>query len=106
MAQRGRAEGALEFIVGLLVGFVISAPVVAWLAPRGTEGVREAVVQRGLLIRRRVGHAVRRPLEQVQQQLEQIKGESLEEALAEGRAIAARRWQPVWRGTEREEGGH
>ncbi|MGQ9848976.1 MAG: hypothetical protein ACUVSU_02890 [Aggregatilineaceae bacterium] len=105
MAGQERAEGTLEFVAGLIVGLAISIPAVAWLAPRGTGRLREMVVQRGLLVRRRVGDAVRRPLEQVQQQLESIKGESLEEALAEGRAIAARRWQSVWQGTEHDGGG-
>lgn len=90
MAGRERAEGTLEFVAGLIVGLAISLPAVAWLAPRGTDYLRDVVVQRRLLLRRRVGQAVRRPLQQVEQQLERVRGESVEEALAEGRAIAAR----------------
>ncbi|MCZ7538476.1 MAG: hypothetical protein M5U29_00825 [Anaerolineae bacterium] len=92
MATGQQGVGTVEFVAGLIVGFVISAPLVAWLSPRSGEETRQAIVQRGLLIRRRVGETVRGPLEQVQQQLEQIKGESLEDALAEGKTIAARRW--------------
>lgn len=91
MTSKQHGSGAVEFVSGLIVGFVISAPVVAWLSPRSGEETRQAIVQRGLLIRRRVGETVRGPLEQVQQQLEQIKGESVSDALAEGRAIAAQR---------------
>ena len=90
MARERQGSGTVEFVAGLIVGFVVSAPVVAWLSPRSGEETREVVVQRGLIIRRRVGETVQRPLEQVQQQLEQIKGESLEDALEEGKAIAAR----------------
>lgn len=90
MVERERPEGAVEFLAGLIVGLAISLPAVAWLAPRGTDYLRDVVVQRGLLVRRRVGQAVRRPLQQVEQQLERVRGESVEEALAEGRAIAAR----------------
>jgi len=105
MAGQERAEGTLEFVAGLIVGLAISIPAVAWLAPRGTSHLREAVVQRGLIIRRGVGQAVRRPLAQVEQQLERVRGESVEDALAEGRAIAARRWRSAWQGMERDEGG-
>ena len=92
MASERQGVGAVEFVAGLIVGFAVSAPLVAWLSPRSGAERREAVVQRGLLIRRHVGETVRGPLEQVQQQLEQIKGESLEDALEEGKAIAAWRW--------------
>ncbi|MBP8973282.1 MAG: hypothetical protein KBH93_05350 [Anaerolineae bacterium] len=92
MAGEQQSVGVVEFVAGLIVGFVVSVPVVAWLSPRSGAETREALVQRGWLIRRRAGETVRGPLEQVQQQLEQIKGESLEDALAEGKAIAARRW--------------
>ncbi len=105
MAEQERAEGTVEFFAGLLVGLAISLPAVAWLAPRGTDSLREVVVQRGLIIRRRVGEAVRRPLAQVEQQLERVRGESVDEALAEGRAIAARRWRAVWQSLEHDEGG-
>ncbi|GIV81150.1 MAG: hypothetical protein KatS3mg051_0504 [Anaerolineae bacterium] len=105
MAEQERPEGTVEFVAGLIVGLAISLPAVAWLAPRGTDYLRDVVVQRGLIIRRRVGEAVRRPLAQVEQQLERVRGESVEEALAEGRAIAARRWRGAWQGTERDEGG-
>ena len=91
MTGERQGSGTVEFVAGLIVGFVVSAPVVAWLSPRSGEETRQAIVQQGLLIRRRVGETVRRPLEQVQQQLEQIKGESVSSALAEGRAIAAQR---------------
>lgn len=91
MTSKRPGSGTVEFVSGLIVGFVISAPLVAWLSPRSGAETREAVVQHGVLIRRRVGQTVREQLEQVQQQLEQIKGESVSSALAEGRAIAAQR---------------
>jgi gas vesicle protein len=89
MAQhRGQNGGeAFSFIGGLILGFIVSAPVAAWLSPRSGEETRQGITQRGIIIRRRVGQTIRKPLTQVQ---EQLKGDSVQEALEEGRTIAAR----------------
>jgi gas vesicle protein len=89
MAQhKGQSGGeTFSFVGGLILGFIVSAPIVAWLSPRSGEETRRDITQRGMIIRRRVRQTVRKPLEQVQQQL---KGDSIQEALEEGKTIAAR----------------
>lgn len=90
--------GTMSFVGGLILGFIISTPVVAWLSPRSGEENREAITQQGLVIRRKVADTLRKPVEQVQEQIDQLKGDSVDDALAEGRAIAlhhaARQQQP------------
>jgi gas vesicle protein len=76
-----------SFFSGLIVGLVVSVPVAAWLSPRSGEEARHGIVQRGMIIRRRVGETMRKPIQQVQ---DQLKGDSLQEALDEGKTIAAR----------------
>jgi gas vesicle protein len=76
-----------SFFSGLIVGLVVSAPVAAWLSPRSGEEARHGIVQRGMIVRRRVGATIRKPIQQVQ---DQLKGDSLQEALDEGKTIAAR----------------
>lgn len=99
MSRRKSDQGGemLNFIGGLLFGFIISAPIVAWLSPRSGSETRREIRQQGIIIRRKAQQAVRKPIEQVQEQIEQLqakagqlKGESIEEALQEGRSIAAR----------------
>jgi gas vesicle protein len=89
MAQRQGQNGgeAFSFVGGLILGFIVSAPIAAWLSPRSGEETRHEMTQRGMIIRRRVGQTIRKPLEQVQ---EQLKGDSIQEALEEGKTIAAR----------------
>lgn len=88
MAQ---GDGMGSFVSGLIVGLVLSAPVAAWLSPRSGAETRQAIVQRGVIMRRRVAETLRKPVAQVQEQLEHIKGVSVNDALAEGRTIAMRR---------------
>lgn len=90
MAQRRQNGETFSFITGLIVGFVVSAPIAAWLSPRSGQAMRAEIRQQGLIIRRQVKQTVRKPIEQVQEQLEHLKGDSIEEALAEGKALAAR----------------
>ncbi len=89
MAEHNDGAGTLSFVGGLILGFIISAPVVAWLSPRSGEETRQAITQQGLVIRRKVADTLRKPVEQVQEQLEQLKGGAVDDALAEGRSIAA-----------------
>jgi gas vesicle protein len=90
MAERRKGDGeAFSFIGGLIVGFIVSAPVAAWLSPRAGGETRRTIVQQGVIIRRRVGDTLRRPVELAQEQLEQLKRESVEAALGEGKTIAA-----------------
>ena len=84
-------SGTFSFVSGLILGFIVSTPVVAWLAPRSGQETREVITQRGVVIRRKVVDTLRKPVEQVQGQLEQIKGDSVDDALAEGKALAAQR---------------
>jgi gas vesicle protein len=91
MAQQKHKGGgeAFSFVTGLIMGFIVSAPVAAWLSPRRGSETRRGIVQRGTIIRHRVGETLRKPVEQAQEQLEHLKGDSVEDALEEGRAIAA-----------------
>lgn len=82
-------NGTISFVTGLLVGFVVSAPVVAWLSPRSGPERRSALNQQTTIIRRKVADTLRKPVEQVQEQIENLKGDSVADSLAEGRAIAA-----------------
>ena len=86
-------EEALSFIGGLIVGFMVSVPLVAWLAPRSAVEMRESLTQRGVVIRRQIAQTLRKPVEQVQGQLTHLKGSAVEEALEEGKALAAQRRQ-------------
>lgn len=91
--QNTRAGESFSFITGLIFGFVVSAPIAAWLSPRSGEETRQQITQQGTIIRRRVGQTLRQPVELVQSQLEQLKGDSVEMALAEGKSIAAEQQQ-------------
>jgi gas vesicle protein len=86
--DRGGSE-TFSFIGGLILGFIISAPVAAWLSPRSGEETRSEIRQRGVVIRRRAEETLRKPLEQVQERVEQLKGEAIEDAMQEGKSIAA-----------------
>lgn len=80
-----------SFVAGLIAGLLIATPLAVWLSPQSGPATRQAIRQRGLVIRRQAGAIARKPLEQVQQQIEHIKGDSIQEALAEGKSIAALR---------------
>lgn len=88
---RSSSDEAFSFITGLIAGFIISAPVAAWLSPRSGEETRHAITQQGMIIRRQVGHTLRQPVDLIQSQLEQFKGDSVQDALEEGKSIAAQR---------------
>jgi len=99
MLRRRRDQGGetSSFIGGLILGLIISAPIAAWMSPRSGSETRSEIRQQGVIIRRKTQQAVRKPIEQIQEQIDQlqakagqIKGESVEDALREGRSIAAR----------------
>jgi gas vesicle protein len=92
MAQHKSGGGeSFSFITGLIAGFIISAPIAAWLSPRSGEETRQTITQRGTIIRRRMTQTLRQPVELVQSQIEQLKGDSVDEALEEGKSIAVQR---------------
>jgi gas vesicle protein len=96
-----------SFIGGTVLGLIVSAPLAVWLSPRSGQQSRSAIRQRGVLIRRKAGRAIRQPVEQVQGQIgqiqervgsqinqlqdkvESIRGDSTEDAIKEGKTIAA-----------------
>jgi gas vesicle protein len=86
--QNGETAG---FIAGLIAGFIIAVPLAAWLSPRSGTETRQEIRQRGRIIRHQAEAVVRKPVEQIQQQIEQVRGDSVEDALVEGKAIAAAR---------------
>ena len=81
----------LSFFGGLILGFIVSVPVVAWLSPRSGVETRHALSHSGIIIRRKVADSIRKPVEQIQQQIQQVRSESVEDALAEGKALASQR---------------
>lgn len=90
--RRSGSEGeTLSFITGLMVGFLVSAPLAAWLSPHSGPEIRHTIVQRGLIVRRQVEQTLRKPIARVQEQLEQFKSDSVATALDEGKSIAAQR---------------
>jgi len=89
--QREREGVVRSYLGGLLAGLLISAPIAAWLSPRSGAATREQIVQRGVILRRKASDTVRKPIEQVQEKIEDLRGESVEESLAEGRSLAAQR---------------
>jgi gas vesicle protein len=118
MSKRSGEDGlVLSFIGGLLAGALVSAPIAAWLSPRRGAETRDEIRQRGVIIRRKAGSAVRKPIDQIGDTVEQIqgtvseavdkvqdqvsgavekvqdrvKGESVEDSLEEGRMIAAQK---------------
>lgn len=105
MARRDEGD-AHDFLAGLLLGLVISAPLAAWLSPHSGHTLRKEIRQRGQLIVRRAGQTAQQVgqlpaklgegVGQISGQVEQIQGrvrgrDSIDEALEEGRTIAAQR---------------
>jgi gas vesicle protein len=91
MNQSNSDGGARNFITGLIVGFFVSLPVAAWLSPRSGPEARDAIRQQGRIVRRQAAEVIRKPVEGLQEKVEQIKGESVDDALAEGKALARQR---------------
>lgn len=103
MGKRQDDADARSFLGGLLLGLLISAPVAAWLSPYSGHRLRQEIRQRGELIVHRAGETVQQvgqiPArvsdevgEQVSQLQDKVRGrDSLDEALKEGRTIAAQR---------------
>jgi len=78
MSQSEQGEETFNFIAGLILGVILSAPVAAWLSPRSGPEVRQSIVQRGRIVRRRVGQTIRKPLELAQDQITQLRGDSVQ----------------------------
>jgi len=116
MSSRQDDGETMSLIMGLIVGLAISLPIAAWLSPRSGSETRQGIRRRGFIIRHKAGEA----MQQVQDQIEQIpaqvgqrfenaqhrigdqinqlqekvadiRGESVEDALEQGRAIAAQK---------------
>ena len=129
MSKRSGDDGlVLSFRGGLIAGALAWAPVAAGVSPRRGAATRDEIRQRGVLIRRKAGSAVRKPIDQigdtvgqiqdsvsgavdkVQDQVsgaadkvqdrigdlqDRVKGESVEDSLEEGKAIAAQKRQTL-----------
>lgn len=96
--KQRRDDEKQSFISGLIAGLAIGIPIAVWMTPHSGSETRQNIRQRGVIIRRKAGSIVRKPIEQAQSQIgqlqdrvEKIKGDSVEDALAEGKAIAAAR---------------
>jgi|GEM_PF-1087442 gas vesicle protein len=98
------------FIGGLLLGLLLSAPIAAWFSPYSGHSLRQEIRQRGQIVVRRAGQTAQKvgqiPAKigegvgqiggqitgQVGQIQEKVLGrDSIDEALEEGRMIAAQR---------------
>lgn len=96
--KKQREDTTLSLIKGLLLGLTVSAPIAAWLSPRSGKETRrrifrggEAIVQKTGDAFGQIGSGVKQLPDQIQQKVGQIRGESVEDALEEGKAIAAQR---------------
>src|SRR5512145_1161333 len=102
-AEEAEARRELfTFIKSLVGGLIASIPIIVWLAPRSGRQMRQGIRQQGYLIRRKAGSTVGQVGDQigqiqnkVGQQIEQaqqkVRGDSIEDAIEEGKAIAAQR---------------
>lgn len=81
--QRTTGENRFNFGLGVVLGTLISMPVAAWLSPRSGPERRAAWW-------RAVAGVFGQPLTQAQRQVQRLRGESVSDAIAEGRALAAR----------------
>ncbi|MBI5960692.1 MAG: hypothetical protein HY866_18280 [Chloroflexi bacterium] len=93
MPKSEQGDETFNFVAGLILGFIMSAPIAAWLSPHSGPEVRHSIVQRGRIVRRRVEQTIRKPLELAQDQITQLRGDSVQDALDEGKAIAAQQHQ-------------
>lgn len=103
--RKQSSDGEIRsYISGLILGFVVSVPLAAWLSPRSGEATRSEIRQRGVIVRRKAGEAAQKVGQlpgqlggQIGQQVGQLqekaglKEESVEDAIAQGQAIAARK---------------
>ncbi|NLE52419.1 MAG: hypothetical protein GX613_13550 [Chloroflexi bacterium] len=103
-----------SFLGGLLLGLLLSAPAAAWFSPYSGHTLRKEIRQRGQVIVRRaeetvqqvgqipvkVGEGVGQQIGQLQEQIsgqveqiqEKVRGrDTIDDALEEGRMIAAQR---------------
>ena len=97
MSKRSSGEGS-SFVGGIILGLIVGAPIAAWLSPRSGRETRLKIRQGGTQIAAKAGEIARTPVElaeQVQEKVGQlqdkVKGESIDDALAEGKSIAAER---------------
>jgi gas vesicle protein len=105
MPQRKGEGETISFVTGLIMGFIVGTPIAAWLSPRSGQETRQGIRQRGVIIRYKAGQVIRKPATQIgqipdrlgdqinrlQDKIGKVKGESIEDALAEGKAIAAQK---------------
>ncbi len=87
-----------SFLGGMLLGAMLGAPLAAWLSPRSGRETRRQIRQTGTAVVRKpaelvgaVQETVGSQIERVQDRVGQLRGETIEESLAEGKALAAER---------------
>jgi gas vesicle protein len=92
--EHKRSTGeTISFVAGLMAGFIFSAPIAAWMSPRSGRETRDGIRQQGRIIRRKASDVLAKPAEQIQARVGQLRGDSVEDALEEGKSIAAHRAQ-------------
>ncbi|NDJ75708.1 MAG: YtxH domain-containing protein [Chloroflexi bacterium] len=83
MAQKRESR---SYNRGFVMGLLISAPLAVWFAPRSGEETRQSLLRPWTLLQGQAGR-----LQQQAGRLGKLRGESVEDAIAEGKAIAAQR---------------
>lgn len=91
-SEQAESRGEIgTFIKSLVGGLIASIPIVMWMAPRSGRQMRQGIRQQGLLIRRKAGDAVGQVGDQIEQVQQKVRGDSIKDAIEEGKAIAQQR---------------
>lgn len=69
------------FVVGMMMGFVVGSVLAVWMAPRSGRKTRDDIRHNVITLRLRAGNSVKQVVEKVQ-------GESVEDSIEQGKAIA------------------
>ncbi len=69
------------FVVGMMMGFAVGSALAVWMAPRSGKKTRDDIRQNVITLRLRAGNSVKQVVEKVQ-------GESVEDSIEQGKAIA------------------
>ncbi|MBI5929289.1 MAG: YtxH domain-containing protein [Chloroflexi bacterium] len=69
------------FVFGMMMGFLVGSILAVWMAPRSGKKTRDDIRHNVITLRLRAGNSVKQVVEKVQ-------GESVEDSIEQGKAIA------------------
>lgn len=69
------------FVVGMMMGFLLGSILAVWMAPRSGKKTRDDIRHNVITLRLRAGNSVKQVVEKVQ-------GETVEDSIEQGKAIA------------------